>query len=168
MATTPDGGEPRRALDHYCATCRRALSRRTYIVDDHVEFEHTLAVDGEGHEPLPVPLIEFDSVKARCDFCSNEAPMWAYRVRSLVVDNIGLGEWWCCCDYCARHIDSGQIRSLAHRVTRRYNVKIRAAATAKVLSLYRQLFAEGFEKCLLRTAILVDTSTPTEVDLEER
>jgi len=153
-----------RGLDHYCATCRRSLTRRRTISTDVTVFEHN-RLDPDDHQPVPVPLIEFDSVHAHCDFCSAEGPQWAYKLVSIQSGNMNLGEWWCACERCAVQVDARNLRGLIARVARSYPPRQRSGVFQAVLPVYTALLRHPIEKHIMHTAALVDTAEA--VRLEE-
>jgi len=121
-------------------------------------------LDPDDHRPEPVPLIEFETVHAHCDFCSAEGPQWAYRLVSIQKDNMNLGEWWCACDRCAVQLDARNLRGLIARVARTYPTRQRSEVFRLVLPVYTALLRHPIEKHIMHTSALVDTAEATPLE----
>jgi hypothetical protein len=103
-----------------CATCHAPLN----ILGDPPRFIHPLSFTTDGHEPVPVPAEQLDTIARRCDFCGNPHPVWSLHggnVTVVALDDTGsglaqdYGEVWAACVTCESLAVAGDLDGLVAR-----------------------------------------------------
>jgi hypothetical protein len=73
-----------------CATCHAPLN----VLGDPPSYIHPLSFATDGHDPVPVPAEQLDTIARRCDFCGDPHPVWSLHggnVTVVALDDIGSG-----------------------------------------------------------------------------
>lgn len=147
-----------------CAVCRSVLDHRRPYGQPDAEgtWEHShsyIREHGEpDHEPQPVPMGEFTSVNAYCDFCSSHDVAFTYRVAEVSYELgdedkiIAKGEMsrdWAACPGCARLIDARNINGLVARVVASFKRKhgwLPPGFDHQLGDMYRGMMRAGVQK----------------------
>jgi hypothetical protein len=104
-----------------CQHCRLPLN--TVGDADHLRYIHPLAANVSDHEPVPVPVSQFDTLPRQCDFCGNKYPLWTLvggEVAALAVRDAdrfwqNYGDRWAACATCEHLITSTRPAAVAER-----------------------------------------------------
>ncbi|MEH1130378.1 hypothetical protein [Micromonospora sp. CPCC 206061] len=127
-----------------CATCLTPLN----VLDG--DYIHPLHHDDDGHQPVPVPVAQLDTVNRTCDFCGDHHPMWTLRGGGVAVlassaqTNLlqHLGEAWAACVACMADIDAGKAHRAVDRAMRRMGMHNIPFAHAEAQRLHQAFLDE--------------------------
>ncbi|WDQ02229.1 hypothetical protein PVK74_10625 [Micromonospora chalcea] len=79
-------------------------------------YVHPIQLVTDGHEPIPVPVSQLDTVRRTCDFCGDPYPTWTLlggEVAAVAIGEAGglvqnFGGAWAACATCQTYIDDGR------------------------------------------------------------
>jgi hypothetical protein len=79
-------------------------------------YVHPIQLATDGHQPVPVPVSQLDTVRRTCDFCGDPYPTWTLlggEVAALAIGQAGglvqnFGDAWAACVTCQTYIDEGR------------------------------------------------------------
>ncbi|MEU2616164.1 hypothetical protein ABZ570_32040 [Micromonospora sp. NPDC007271] len=79
-------------------------------------YVHPIQLATDGHEPVPVPVSQLDTVRRTCDFCGDPYPTWTLlggEVAAVAIGTAGglvqnFGDAWAACVTCQTYIDDGR------------------------------------------------------------
>ncbi len=79
-------------------------------------YVHPIQLATDGHDPVPVPVRQLDTVQRTCDFCGNPYPTWTIlggEVAAVAIGAAGglvqnFGQAWAACATCQTYIDDGR------------------------------------------------------------
>jgi hypothetical protein len=103
-----------------CATCHAPLN----VLGDPPSYIHPLSLTTDGHQPVPVPAEQLDTIARRCDFCGDPHPVWSLHggnVTVVALDDTGsglaqdYGEVWAACVSCESLASAGDLDGLVTR-----------------------------------------------------
>ncbi len=103
-----------------CSTCHAPLN----MLGDPPSYIHPLSFTTDGHEPVPVPAEQLDTIARRCDFCGDPHPVWSLHggnVTVVALDDSGsglaqdYGEVWAACVPCESLVSAGDLDGLVAR-----------------------------------------------------
>ena len=102
-----------------CATCHAPLN----VLGDPPSYLHPLSFTTDGHEPVPVPAHELDTIARRCDFCGDPHPVFSLAGGPVTVVAVGhtgglaqdYGDRWAACVDCEALVAAGDLDTLAAR-----------------------------------------------------
>ncbi|MER5337975.1 hypothetical protein [Micromonospora sp. NPDC002717] len=86
-------------------------------------YMHPIQLDTDGHEPVPVPVSQLDTVRRTCDFCGDPYPTWTLlggEVSAVAIGTTGglvqnFGDAWAACATCQTYIDDGSNNKVVDR-----------------------------------------------------
>ncbi|MER7006277.1 hypothetical protein ABT297_24985 [Dactylosporangium sp. NPDC000555] len=127
-----------------CAVCFLPLN----VING--EYGHPMHHDTDGHQPVPVPVRNLDTVRRVCDFCGDPQSAWSITGGSVAVLGVGaqqdllqdLGEVWAACVPCTIDIEAGRNHAPAERAARRAGLYRDAAARAAYRTLHTGFLAD--------------------------
>ena len=102
-----------------CQRCTLPLN----ILGNPPTYLHPLSADTDGHQPVPVPASQLDTIARRCDFCGDPYPVWTLtgdNVTAVALGDTGdlvqnFGDHWATCTTCQALIDDGKTSVLVDR-----------------------------------------------------
>jgi hypothetical protein len=79
-------------------------------------YVHPIQLATDGHEPVPVPVSQLDTVHRTCDFCGDPYPTWTLVGGEVAAVALGtatglvqsFGHAWAACVTCQTYIDDGR------------------------------------------------------------
>ncbi|MGR6318887.1 hypothetical protein Q2K19_31555 [Micromonospora soli] len=108
-------------------------------------YVHPIQLATDGHEPVPVPVSQLDTVRLTCDFCGDPYPTWTLlggEVHAVAVGaTAGLvqnfGEAWAACAVCQTYIDDGRNDKVVDRAVRALGFGHHPQARERIEQLHR-------------------------------
>ncbi|WBB69115.1 hypothetical protein [Micromonospora sp. WMMD812] len=135
-------------------------------------YVHPIQLTTDGHEPVPVPVSQLDTVHRTCDFCGDPYPTWtlvggdvsavAIGSRAGLVQNFGRA--WAACVTCQTHIDDGRTDNVIDRAVRTLGFGNHPQARERVAHLHRAFLHARLPG---RTLITTTAWPPTTISARE-
>ncbi|MER7457316.1 hypothetical protein [Micromonospora sp. NPDC126480] len=107
-------------------------------------YVHPIQLATDGHEPVPVPVRQLDTVQRRCDFCGDPYPTWTLVGGEIAAVAIGaagglvqnFGQAWAACATCQTYIDDGRNDKVVDRAVQALGLGNRPEARERIEQLH--------------------------------
>ncbi|MFI2652817.1 hypothetical protein [Micromonospora fulviviridis] len=108
-------------------------------------YVHPIQLATDGHEPVPVPVSQLDTVRRHCDFCGDPYPTWTLVGGQVTAVAIGaaaglvqnFGQAWAACATCQTHIDDGRNHKVVDRAVQAFGLGDHPEARERIEQLHR-------------------------------
>ncbi|MEU1687882.1 hypothetical protein [Micromonospora sp. NPDC005707] len=93
-------------------------------------YVHPIQLATDGHQPVPVPVSQLDTVNRHCDFCGDPYPAWTLVGGEVTAVAIGaaaglvqnLGHAWAACATCQTYIDDDRTEKVVDRAMQAFGL----------------------------------------------
>ncbi|NES28079.1 hypothetical protein GCE86_08995 [Micromonospora terminaliae] len=93
-------------------------------------YVHPIQLATDGHQPVPVPVRQLDTVNRHCDFCGDPFPTWTLVGGEVTAFALGsaaglvqnLGHAWAACATCQSHIDDDRTDKVVDRAVQAFGL----------------------------------------------
>ncbi|MET8354840.1 hypothetical protein [Micromonospora sp. NPDC005206] len=124
-----------------CQTCLAPLN----TLGVPPAYVHPTHLATDGHEPVPVPVSQLDTVRRSCDFCGDPYPIWTLHGGDVTAIAIGpttglvqgFGHSWAACATCHTHIDEGRNAKLIDRAVQALGLANHPPARQRIEELHQ-------------------------------
>lgn len=107
-------------------------------------YVHPIQLATDGHEPVPVPVSQLDTVHRTCDFCGDPYPTWTLlggEVAAVAIGEAGglvqdFGDAWAACATCQTYIDDGSNEKVVDRAVQALGLGDNPQARARIEQLH--------------------------------
>lgn len=108
-------------------------------------YVHPIQLATDGHQPVPVPVSQLDTVHRTCDFCGDPYPTWTLlggEVAAIALDTAAglvqnFGHAWAACVTCQTYIDDGRHDKVLDRAVRALGLDNHPQARERIAHLHR-------------------------------
>ncbi|WP_328853248.1 hypothetical protein OG994_12000 [Micromonospora globbae] len=152
-----------------CQTCLAPLN----TLGAPPTYVHPIHLATDGHEPVPVPVSQLDTVRRTCDFCGDPYPTWTLvggDVAAVAIGTAGgvvqnFGQAWAACAACQTHIDDGRHDKVVDRAARALGLSNHPQARERIAQLHRAFLNARLPGRTLITTTAWPATTITARDL---
>jgi hypothetical protein len=107
-------------------------------------YVHPIQLATDGHEPVPVPVSQLDTVHRTCDFCGDPYPTWTLvggEVAAVALGTAGglvqnFGHAWAACATCHTYIDDGRNDKVVDRAVQALGLGNHPQARERIAQLH--------------------------------
>lgn len=123
-------------------------------------YVHPIQLATDGHEPVPVPVRQLDTVNRHCDFCGDPYPAWTLVGGEVTAVAIGaaaglvqnLGHAWAACATCQTYIDDDRTDKVVDRAVQAFGLGDHPQVRERIEELHQAfLYARRPGRTLITT-----------------
>src|SRR5262245_40619396 len=148
--------------DMACEVCHSALN--TIADPANPGYRHPLHWATDGHEPVPVPAADLDTVARTCDLCGDHCPLWTLTGTDVAILFLGpaarlqhnYGSQWAACPTCEHLITTGKPDKVIDRAMANLGLPNDPATRAQLTALH-QAFLRDLQP---ERAVITTTAWP--------